>query len=353
VNREAKRRERGDPGFPKRASLLKTTASPNPDKVPYLHGWAEGRQARRIKRQEEKLAERHGDDINAPIRQRDRYRKFQELAAQQGRLKEPSSGSKLSALGEFTRPGTRQAKYGLMPPALQSDDDPRITHSLNKEDAIKTGKAILALPYNLATQRIMGKDAPAAVSADDRLKQAVLILLKQQQTAEEVGRDVLATGGIGIKTKDAPAGQGAIEGAAAGKGGGLVGRKTYGAAKGAVGLAGSAAKKLGAAAKGAGSLWGLAPPSPDGAAGVGPKATVDVAPSPTGIRAPVTGKTDGAAPGAALTDPSKRIGKPETTPVTPKKKPTAVDPSSQRIGGGPESTAPDFNVSSDPNAPKT
>ena len=48
----------------------------------------------------------------------------------------------------------------------------------------------------------MGKKAPAAVSSDDRLKEAVLVLLKQQQTAEEVGRDVIESGAIKIGSKD-------------------------------------------------------------------------------------------------------------------------------------------------------
>jgi hypothetical protein len=69
-------------------------------------------------------------------------------------------------------------------------------------DPVEEGKAILALPFNLATQMIMGKKAPAAVSSDDRLKEAVLVLLKQQQTAEEVGRDVIGSGAIKIGSKD-------------------------------------------------------------------------------------------------------------------------------------------------------
>jgi len=68
-------------------------------------------------------------------------------------------------------------------------------------DPVEEGKAILAMPFNLATQMIMGKKAPNSVSADDRLKESVLILLKQQASAEEVGRDVIGSGAIKIGSK--------------------------------------------------------------------------------------------------------------------------------------------------------
>ena len=51
--------------------------------------------------------------------------------------------------------------------------------SKTNPDPVEEGKAILAMPFNLATQMIMGKKAPSAVSADDRLKESVLVLLKQ------------------------------------------------------------------------------------------------------------------------------------------------------------------------------
>ena len=311
MDREAKTRERGDPGFPKQASLLKTTASPDSDgkKVPYLHGWGT-----------DDTTKRHIESLRARDQREDSERRAgggpSEKESQQRRFRSAQS------FMAGTSPSEAKRLSNIKPDALEDPGPPRLTNSLEKEHKSKKGKAILAVPYNLATQRIMGKDAPASVSADDRLKQAVLILLKQQQTAEEVGRDVIGSGAIGIKTKDAPAGQGAMEGAAAGKGGGLVGRKTYGAAKGAVGLAGSAAKKLGAAGKGVGGAV---------SSYVSPPATVDVQ-GVTGGRAPVKG------PPSPQTDPNQRVGsKPETTPVTPKKTPVSTDPGSQRIGG------PDFS----------
>ena len=297
VDREAKRRESGEPGFPKRASLLKTTDSPDdihrPD-LPPLHGFGSDDSSRRVKEaaiardQRDTARQRQSDTTGLPVpedlptekdRQRHRLRQVQSLMAYD---KQPPSDPRG---GEFDRTARREHAaevkrlQNIKPESFEDPRPPHITNSLEKEHKTKKGKAILAVPYNLATQRIMGKDAPAAVSADDRLKQAVLILLKQQQTAEEVGRDVISSGGIGIKTKDAPAGQGAMEGAAAGKGGGLVGKKTYGAAKGAVGLAGSAAKKLGAAGKGVGGAV---------SSYVSPPTTVDVK-GVTGGRAPVKG----------------------------------------------------------------
>jgi len=72
----------------------------------------------------------------------------------------------------------------------------RSEKSLSKAnpDPVEEGKAILAMPFNLATQMIMGKKSPNSVSADDRLKESVLILLKQQASAEEVGASLLGGG---------------------------------------------------------------------------------------------------------------------------------------------------------------
>ena len=169
----------------------------------------------------------------------------------------------------------------------------------------------------------MGKKAPSAVSSDDRLKASVLVLLKQQASAEEVGRDVLGSGAIKIGEKDEDASP--TEGSKAGpvKDGGLVGRKTYGAATSAAKLPGSTAKKIGSAAKGTAGLAGSAAQSGAGliggaakkigsaaqsgagAVGVGPKATVNIE-GVTGGRAPVKGKTDsGATPSSGLSEPPK------------------------------------------------
>mgnify|MGYP003134572595 CR=1 FL=1 len=69
-------------------------------------------------------------------------------------------------------------------------------------------KAILIKPYNSATQMIMGKKAPAAVSADDRLKASLLVLLKQtaQPTAQEVGASLINTEGDTADLLEGPKG---------------------------------------------------------------------------------------------------------------------------------------------------
>jgi HK97 family phage prohead protease len=292
VNREAKRRERGDPGFPKRASLLKTTDSSDDDvhrsDLPPLHGFGSDKTSQRridalvAGEQRQTARQRESDTTGLPLpedlptekdRQRRRFRSAQGLIAYDKQKPSDPRGGGFHQIAQRGHRAELERLRNIKPESFDDPDPPHITNSLNKEHKAKKGKAILAVPYNLATQRIMGKDAPAAVSADDRLKQAVLILLKQQQTAEEVGRDVLATGGIKVGSKDAPAGQGAIEGAAAGKGGGLVGRKTYGAATSAAKLPGRAAGLIGGAAKKIGSS--MTPPKQVGVRGVETKFSPD------------------------------------------------------------------------------
>ena len=81
----------------------------------------------------------------------------------------------------------KKAGWRGFPSSRSSGEFEKKSLSKSNPDLVEEGKAILAMPFNLATQMVMGKKAPAAVSADDRLKEAVLVLLKQQQTAEEVG----------------------------------------------------------------------------------------------------------------------------------------------------------------------
>ena len=167
-------------------------------------------------------------------------------------------------------------------------------------DPVEEGKAILALPFNLATQMIMGKKAPAAVSSDDRLKEAVLVLLKQQQTAEEVGRDIIGSGAIKVGEQDNDDGQDEAPSTVSESepdkakptanplpkpvSGGEVTPSVTGK------LPTPIASKVGAGAKKLGGAIGSGVKSAAGAAGVGSKAKVDVPLSPTGSRAPAKGK---------------------------------------------------------------
>jgi hypothetical protein len=81
----------------------------------------------------------------------------------------------------------KKAGWRGFPSSRSSGEFEKKSLSKSNPDLVEEGKAILAMPFNLATQMIMGRKTPNAVSADDRLKEAVLVLLKQQQTAEEVG----------------------------------------------------------------------------------------------------------------------------------------------------------------------
>ena len=146
----------------------------------------------------------------------------------------------------------------------------------------------------------MGKKAPAAVSSDDRLKEAVLVLLKQQQTAEEVGRDVIGSGAIKVGEQDNDDGQDEAPSTVSESepdkakptanplpkpvSGGEVTPSVTGK------LPTPIASKVGAGAKKLGGAIGSGVKSAAGAAGVGSKAKVNVPLSPTGSRAPAKGK---------------------------------------------------------------
>ena len=111
----------------------------------------------------------------------------------------------------------RKQGWAGFPSSRSSGNFDEKSLSKTNPDPVEEGKAILALPFNLATQMIMGKKAPDAVSADDRLRESVLVLLKQA-SAQEVGQSLLGGGEWG------PLG-------AAAKGVGKLGSKLGGAKK--------------------------------------------------------------------------------------------------------------------------
>jgi hypothetical protein len=73
----------------------------------------------------------------------------------------------------------KKSGWAGFPSSRSSGDFDEKSLSKTNPDPVEEGKAILAMPFNLATQMIMGKKAPSAVSADDRLRESVLVLLKQ------------------------------------------------------------------------------------------------------------------------------------------------------------------------------
>ena len=87
----------------------------------------------------------------------------------------------------------RKQGWAGFPSSRSSGNFDEKSLSKTNPDPVEEGKAILALPFNLATQMIMGKKAPDAVSADDRLRESVLVLLKQA-SAQEVGQSLLGGG---------------------------------------------------------------------------------------------------------------------------------------------------------------
>ena len=179
MDRQVKRREAGEAGFPKRASLSKTTDSPDSD---YLRGWGT-----------DDATKRHIESLKARDQQEDSERRAgggpPEKVSQQRRFRSAQS------FMAGTDPEKAKRLSGIKPDALEDPRPPRLTNSLLKynSDPVEEGKAILAMPFNLATQMIMGKKAPSAVSADDRLRESVLILLKQA-SAQEIGQSLLSGG---------------------------------------------------------------------------------------------------------------------------------------------------------------